>query len=401
MSDDGRDGALAELTRYRRAIRIRRPVDAALPIIYNNFMNTLMGDPTTEKLEPLIDAAAAVGAEYFCIDAGWFAELGVDWWDSVGEWQPATSCFTGGLEAVIERIRARGMAPGLWLEPEVVGVISPLADRLPRQAFFQRFGERVREHDRFHLDFRHPAAVAHADATVDRLVEEYGIRYFKLDYNINPGPGTDRDATAAGAGLLAHNRAYRAWLIAAQQRHPAVLFENCSSGAMRMDYDLLSVAHLQSSSDQQDFRLYPPIAASALASMAAEQAGNWAYPAAGMSLEETSFSLLSGLVGRLYLSGYLHELSDEQRALVTEAVALSKEWRDRVATAVPFWPLGLPGWDDEVIAVGLDSDGHRLLALWNRGAQPLTWPEPAEVLLPKGATATLPAGPSGRLLQLP
>ncbi|CAL8976687.1 hypothetical protein TESS_TESS_01150 [Tessaracoccus sp. O5.2] len=35
-------------------------------------MNTLGGDPTTEKLLPLIDAAAGVGAEVFVVDAGWY-----------------------------------------------------------------------------------------------------------------------------------------------------------------------------------------------------------------------------------------------------------------------------------------------------------------------------------------
>jgi alpha-galactosidase len=35
-------------------------------------MDTLEGDPTEAKLLPLIAAAAAVGCEYFCIDAGWY-----------------------------------------------------------------------------------------------------------------------------------------------------------------------------------------------------------------------------------------------------------------------------------------------------------------------------------------
>lgn len=400
VSDSGRDGALAELTRYRRSLRALRPIDHTLPIVYNDFMNTLMGDPSTEALEPLIDAAAESGAEYFCIDAGWFAEPGVDWWDGVGEWQPARTRFSGGLGGVIDRIRRRGMVPGLWLEPEVVGITSSLAQSLPAEAFFSRFGERVREHDRFHLDFRHPAAIAHVDATVDRLVLEFGVQYFKLDYNINPGPGTDHGATAAGAGLLAHNRAYRSWLIAAQERHPDVLFESCSSGAMRMDYDLLSVAHLQSTSDQQDYLLYPPIAASAPASMAPEQAGNWAYPSADMTREETIFSLVAGLAGRLYLSGFVDRLSAEQRQLVAEAVLVSKEWRARVAVSVPFWPRGLPGWDDELIAVGLDCQGERLLAVWNRGTENITWPGEVEVVFPAGASAELPPGPSARLFRL-
>ncbi|MEQ4721191.1 glycoside hydrolase family 36 protein [Nonomuraea sp. B19D2] len=371
VSSTGRDGAIAELTRYRRRLR-QRQAEEALPVVYNDFMNTLMGRPTTEALIPLIDAAADAGAEYFCIDAGWFAdpETG-DWWSTVGEWREAPNRFTHGLKHVIEHIHARGMRSGLWLEPEVTGVRSPAAEALPDEAFFHRFGRRVQEHERYHLDFRHPAARAHLDETVDRLVAEYGISYLKLDYNINPGAGTEWRATAAGDGLLAHTRAFQEWLVGTQARHPELLIENCSSGAMRADYSLLSVTHLQSTSDQQDFRLYPPIAASAPATILPEQCGNWAYPHADMTDEETAFTLVTGLAGRLYLSGFLHDLRPAQSALVGEAVAAYKSLRDQLPRAVPFWPLGMPGWDAPVVCVGLGiGDDRALLVVWDRSPAP-------------------------------
>ncbi|MDA1361408.1 alpha-galactosidase [Glycomyces luteolus] len=376
VADGGRDAAFAALTGYRRAIRELRTVDARLPVVYNDFMNTLMGWPTTERLLPLIESAAETGAEYFCIDAGWFAAMEGNWWTNAGEWLEAPRRFTDGLLAVIDAIRANGMRPGLWLEPEAVGVESPIAKRLPEEAFFQRYGERVNEAGHFQLDLRHPAARAHLDETVDRLADEFGLGFFKLDYNTNSGVGTDVDATAPGAGLLGHTRAFRDWLSDAQARHPNVLFENCGSGAMRMDYSILSVAHLQSTSDQQDFRKYAPIAAAAPASVLPEQAGNWAYPAASMTLEETAFAMTAGVMGRLYLSGFLNELSAEQSALVREAIALHKDWRHRIAASTPSWPLGLPGWEDEVVALQFDTGEESLLALWSRGGA-------AEIALPE------------------
>ncbi|MCE5341964.1 MAG: alpha-galactosidase, partial [Eubacteriales bacterium] len=56
------------LTRYRR--RIRRPnEDNAHPsVIFNDYMNCLWGDPTTEKEIPLIEAAANAGCKYYCVD---------------------------------------------------------------------------------------------------------------------------------------------------------------------------------------------------------------------------------------------------------------------------------------------------------------------------------------------
>ncbi|HEV7185065.1 MAG TPA: glycoside hydrolase family 36 protein [Leifsonia sp.] len=357
--------AIAELTAYRRRVRRPHPDNAAMPVVFNDYMNTLNGDPTTEKLLPLIDAAADAGADIFCIDAGWYDDSG-DWWDTVGEWKPSTTRFPQGLSEVIDRITDAGMTPGLWLEPEVIGVNSPMAQTLPDEAFLQRNGKRVVEHRRFHLDLRHPAARAHLDEVVDRLVADYGIGFFKLDYNINPGPGTDRDADSVGDGLLMHNRAHLAWLDGVLERHPDLVLENCGSGAMRSDFAILARLQMQSTSDQQDFLKYPPIAAAAPAAMLPEQAASWAYPQPEMTSEEVVFSLATGLFGRFYVSGYLNRMNDEQRGLVREAIALAKVLAPEIASSSPFWPLGVPTWEGAWTALGLTVPGSRLITVWNR-----------------------------------
>lgn len=359
------DGAAAAMTRFRRAARRPHPDHDRPAVCFNDYMNTLGGDPTTEKLLPLIDAAAGVGAEVFVVDAGWYDDSG-HWWDGVGEWRPSHTRFPGGLGEVLDRIRAHGMTPGLWLEPEVVGVRSPVADRLPDSAFLQRGGQRIVEHDRYHLDLRHPAARGHLDEVVDRLVGEFGVGYFKLDYNINPGPGTDVDAPSVGHGLLEHNRAHLAWLDGVADRHPGLILENCGSGAMRADFALLSRLQLQSTSDQQEPLLYPPIAAAAPMQMLPEQAANWAYPQPGMSAEEAAFCLVTGLVGRFYLSGHLNRMTPAELGLVREAVGVAQLLRDVLPEAVPSWPLGLPGWTDRVVAVALATERETILAVWRR-----------------------------------
>lgn len=419
VADGTRDDAFAALTRTRRATLQWTDVDRAQPIVYNDFMNTLMGNPSAERLHPLIDAASDAGADVFCMDAGWFAPLalGSDWWSTVGEWQEAADRYPGGgLADVCDRIRSTGMSAGLWLEPEVVGIDSPLAERLPDDAFLQRGGVRVREDRRYHLDFRHPSVRAHLDATVDRLVLEYGVTYLKLDYNIDPGPGTDVAADGPGDGLLGHARAYRGWLIGLRRRHPELLIENCASGAMRMDYALVGVVHQQSTSDQQDAAHYTPIAASAPACVLPEQAANWAYPSAGMTEGETVLTLANGLAGRLYLAGFLHDLAPWQRDLVHEAVQLHRGWRDDLARAVPVWPLGLPGWHDAVIALVLRDEERDLVVVWNRadaevevllpgvrGAVEVTFPASASgcaTASEDGMRVRLPAGPTARVLRV-
>jgi len=365
VSASGLDGAVAELTAHRRALVRPHPDRAALPVVFNDYMNTLMGDPTTAKLLPLIDAAATAGAEIFCIDAGWY-DNDTTWWDSVGEWQPSQTRFPRGIEEVLAHIRDRGMAPGLWLEPEVIGVRSPMAEKLPAEAFLQRGGVRLVEHNRYHLDLRHPAAVAHLDEVVDRLVEQLGIAYFKLDYNIDPGPGTDLDAESVGAGLLGHNRAHLAWLDGLHERHPELILENCSSGAMRMDYALLSRMQLQSTSDQQDYRRYPPIAVAAPMSVLPEQSASWAYPQPEMPDEHLAYAMCTGMLGRLYLSGRLDGMRADQLRSVSDAVEVHRDIRADLARATPLWPLGLPGWDDPWLSLALRAGDVTYLAVWRR-----------------------------------
>ncbi|WP_345763020.1 alpha-galactosidase [Diaminobutyricibacter sp. McL0608] len=358
---------IGSLTSYRRSSRRIHPDNSAMPVVFNDYMNTLDGDPTTEKLLPLIDAAGAAGADIFCIDAGWYDNSG-DWWDSVGEWQASTVRFPNGFSEVIDRITSTGMIPGLWLEPEVVGIKSPIASTLPTEAFLQRSGKRVVEHDRYHLDLRHPAARDHLDQTIDRLVRDYGIGFFKLDYNINPGPGTDVAADSVGDGLLDHNRAHLAWLEGVLDRHPTLVLENCASGGMRADYAILSLLQLQSTSDQQDFLKYPPIAVSAPMSILPEQAASWAYPQPEMTLEEVAFCLTTGLLGRFYVSGYLNRMSPAQRDLVADSIAVAKSQAALIASARPFWPLGLPHWDAAWTSLGMASPEGDVFAVWNRDA---------------------------------
>ncbi|MDT0344411.1 alpha-galactosidase [Streptomyces sp. DSM 44938] len=369
VTGDGFEGALAALTGYRRQVRRPHPDHESLPVIFNDYMNTIGGDPTTAKLLPLIDAAARAGAEYFVIDSGWYDDDAVGWWDSVGAWEPAASRFPGprGIHEVLDRIRDRGMVPGLWLEPEVVGVRSALGDRLPPEAFFRRDGVRVSEHGRYQLDLRHPAAARHLDETVDRIVGDWGVGYLKLDYNISVPPGTDGGgADSPGAGLLGHTRAYRRWLDSVLDRYPRLVIENCASGGMRMDGAMLRVAQLQSTSDQQDHLRYPPISAAAPTAVPPEQGAVWAYAQPEFTDDENGFILAGALLGRVHLSGHLDRMSEAQLGVVTDAVRVYKKIRADLPRAVPFWPLGLPDWTAPWIALGMRAGSTSYLTVWRR-----------------------------------
>ena len=49
LSGDGLEGAVARLTLYRRAADAPHPDHERLAVIFNDYMNTLMGEPTTDR----------------------------------------------------------------------------------------------------------------------------------------------------------------------------------------------------------------------------------------------------------------------------------------------------------------------------------------------------------------
>jgi alpha-galactosidase len=51
-------------------------------------------------------------------------------------------------------------------------------------------------------------------------VNDYGVGYVKMDYNVDSLQGTEIDADSFGQGLLEHNRAHLAWLDGVLSRYP-------------------------------------------------------------------------------------------------------------------------------------------------------------------------------------
>ena len=359
--------AVDALTRYRRIMRERpRPNSAQCPVIFNDYMNCLWGNPTEEKEMPLIAAAAKAGCEYFVIDAGWYADLDEDWSQTIGSWQPSATRWPHGLKFVLDRIRKAGMIPGLWLEPEVAGAKSSLAQK-PDNWFFIRHGKRVLKNSRFLLDFRNPEVRAYLDQVIARLVNEYGVGYIKMDYNVDSLQGTELNSDSFGEGLLEHNRAHLAWLDAILNRYPDLAIENCASGGGRMDFAMLSRLQIQSMTDQEDYLKLPAILVGATAAVLPEQLGIWSYPLASADADQASFNMVTAMMGRIHQSGRLDSLSAQASGQVAEGIRVYQEvLRRHIPSAVPFYPLSTPDVTDTraAIALGMRSPEQVLLAVW-------------------------------------
>ncbi len=378
----GFEEAVEQLTRYRRRaftkIRQARNLDCA--VIFNDAI-ALNLDPTAEKELPLIDAAARAGCEYYVIDAGWYASANESWWGSVGMWEPSRTRWPDGIKPVLDRIRQKGMTPGLWLEPEVIGINSPLKSK-PDDWFFMRHGRRVIDHDRYLLDFRNPAVAAYVESIVARLVEEYGVGYIKWDYNVDGLEGTDLHAESPGQGLLEHNRALLRCLDRMLSGYPHLVIENCASGGGRMDYAMLSRLQINSSSDQGDYRKYPSITVGSTAGVLLEQSGIWSYPQKSSTPDQASFNMVNAMLGRIHQSGDLGSVTAPAFEQVRAGIQIYKDViRRHIPNSIPFYPLGMPEMTDPVspVCLGIKGSNATFIAVWRlAGGEAVRIPVAAE-----------------------
>ena len=383
------DSALAEMTAYRRLIAHRVESDRNHPVIFNDYMQCLKADPTTEKLLPQIDAAAEAGCEIFVIDAGWYADES-GWWGTIGAYEESTERFPGGFKKVFDYIREKGMRPGLWVEPEDIGIGSPKVKDFDDDAYFTRHGVRVTERGRHQFDMRNEKVRAHLTAIIDRLVADYGIEYFKFDYNIDAGIGTECNSDSFGDGLYESGLATVAWIDEIQAKHPNLIIENCSSGGMRADYMQLQHYSVQSLTDVWENRFMVQLAAAAPTGVLPEQGCVWCLPRTEFTQAQIASTLVNAMFRRIHLSGKTAFLNDEQKTILYEGIKVYKETRHLVDKLVPFYPLGIPSASSEakVHCVGFKNENNCFITITNMGEKadtviPLSFkPEKAEILYP-------------------
>lgn len=363
-----------EVTRYRR--KIRRPNDdnVCMPVIFNSYMHAFWDYPTEEGLVPLIDAVSKLGCEYFCIDAGWFE--GDDWWDKLGNYKESKKRFPGGVKKTIDYIKSKGMKAGLWVEIEDVGIGASIA-ALNETCYFRRNGAAVVNHDRLSLDFTQKEVLDRADGIIAQIVD-LGAQYIKIDYNIDGGVGTDGHAQTLGDGLLQHNRAFFDWLQRLFEKYPDLVIENCASGGCRMDYKMLSLCSVQSTSDQTDYKKYPYISANILSAVCPEQAAVWSYPLRNIEPidepetlkdETIIMNMVNSMLGRIHLAGRLDRLSNRQLAFIKEGIDYYNEMKSVKAESVPYLPLGFTAFGADFATAGIRNDGKLYLAVWNLGGE--------------------------------
>ena len=300
------------LTVHRR--NMPRP-DAELPVMFNEYCTT-WGNPSHENLERIAECLDGKGMEFLVIDAGWYRKPGIGWSDCGGDWIPEEKeMFPKGLKATADMIRAHGMKPGLWFEPETCASNSDLFRR--KEMLLTRGGAVIDTDNRRFLDMRKEEVQAYLDERVIGLLKRCGFEYTKIDYNDCIGMGCD-DPDSIGEGLRQNMQGTLRFFRRLREAIPGITIENCSSGGHRLEPSLMAVTDMASFSDAHECAEIPIIAAQLHRVILPAQSQIWAVLQAADSIRRINYSLINTFLGVMCISGDVVRLSEEQWKKVDE-----------------------------------------------------------------------------------
>ncbi|WP_206184954.1 alpha-galactosidase [Thermoactinospora rubra] len=248
-SAEGFGGASRAWHRYIAAHVLPHP-DELRPVVYNSWEATGF-DVDEEGQRRLARLAAAVGAELFVVDDGWYGERRSDE-AGLGDWTPNRERFPRGLAPLAAEVRRLGMKFGLWVEPEMVNPDSDLYRRHPDWVLHLPHRARTTLRNQLVLNFARPDVAEWAYSWLDDLVTAHGIDYLKWDMN----------RALAQAGWPGHADPDRVWsehvrnvyrvMDRLRAQHPALRIEACAGGGGRLDLGILAHADLVWPSDNTD-----------------------------------------------------------------------------------------------------------------------------------------------------
>ena len=372
VTPGGFDDAVKELIRYKRKTSL---VQMDCPLVFNDYMNCNWANESNGRLLGVIDRAAELGAEVFCIDDGWQRKQGL--------WYPADEKYEGlKVQGVINYIRQKNMVAGVWFEFETAP--AELGEQLGQDIFLFRNDALVTPH-RPLANLRSQKFLAYLYERVDEMYR-MGVRYIKNDHNNGEGIGATLYGESPAEGLIRNGDALLRLIDSLYEKYPDLIVENCAGGAKRSDWGTLKHFHIQSTSDQEDYVKYTSIIAGSLALMPPEKAGIWCYPyplcfdqrnlddipqekkEEWKDGKQTIFNVVNGMMGAMYLSGRIDKMDAYNFKLLQEGVALYKQERAFIKSAYPAYVKGRVRLSDQTEnALGLinDSGNELLLAVWN------------------------------------
>ncbi|MGI6255866.1 MAG: glycoside hydrolase family 36 protein [Acutalibacter sp.] len=339
------------------------PVDDHMGIVFNEYCTT-WGNPTLENLKQIADRLEGKGVQFLVIDCGWYGQ-GDAWPQSVGDWDVNPERLPGGLKEAADYIRSKGMIPGLWFEMESVGPTSSHYE--DAEHLVKRDGVPLTVGARRFWDMEDPWVVDYLSEKVIGQLKAGGFGYLKVDYNETMGLGVD-GGDSLGDGLQRKVEASRRFFQKIREEVPGIVIENCSSGGHRLTPAFMELVSQASFSDAHETTAIPLIAANLHRVIRPEQSQIWAVMRVTDDDARLHYSLAATMLGRMCLSGDIHNLSDHQWQVVEEAIAFYRRAAEIIRDGVTvLHQVNTPGYNaPQGEQLVLRELGDRGLAVYHR-----------------------------------
>ncbi|MFE0099725.1 alpha-galactosidase [Streptomyces sp. NPDC059009] len=327
-SDGGFGGASRAWHAYQRE-HVIPDAGTPRPVLYNSWEATGF-DISEERQAELAERAAALGAELFVVDDGWFGQR-VDDRAGLGDWTPNRDRFPHGLRPLAERVHALGMGFGIWVEPEMVNTDSELYRAHPDWVQHQAGRRRTEFRNQLVLNLARDDVQEYLWQRLHALLSSAPVDYVKWDFN-----RSFSDAGWPGAEYPqhlwdGHVHALYGLVDRLRAAHPGVAFESCSGGGGRIDLGILARTDQVWTSDNTD----------PLDRLAIQDGFSQVHPARVMAAWVTDspntqlndrvsslrFRFVSAMAGVLGIGGDLARWSEEECAEAKRWVDLYKEIR--------------------------------------------------------------------------
>ena len=347
--------------------------DKVRPILINSW-EAFYFDFDAPKLLGLADAAADLGMELFVLDDGWFGKRN-DGTSSLGDWYPNEQKLKGTLKELAEKINAKGLKFGLWIEPEMTNKDSDLYRAHPDWLLAEQ-GKRIcHSRNQYVLDFSKREVREYIGDMLENLLAEVPVSYIKWDLNRTFSEvfsnGNDREYQ----GKVCHKYVLGVYELYERltSRFPHVLFESCASGGARFDPGMLYYAPQGWTSDDTD----------AIERLKIQYGTSMVYPVSCMGSHVSASpnhqtNRVTPIETRADVAyfgtfGYeldLLKLSEEEKAEVRRQIAFMKEKRELIQKGI-FYRLKSPFEGNVTAWMIVSEDQKKALVGYYRVMQPV------------------------------
>ena len=321
------DGLTPASWGFHRSLRALPASPAARPRpVLLNIWEAVYFEQSTDALQELASAAAALGIERFVVDDGWFGSRRDDR-RGLGDWWVSPDVYPDGLVPLISHVRRLGMEFGIWVEPEMVNPDSDLYRAHPEWALTTDGYSVVLGRNQLVLNLAIPAAFDHIFGQLDSLLRDHDIAFVKWDMNRNHVQGS---GVGDAAGTHEQTLAFYRLLDALRSGHPGVEFESCASGGARIDHEVLRRAERVWTSDCNDALERQTIQWGASMLIPYELMGAHIGPTRSHTtgrMHSLAFRALTAFFGHLGVEWNVLTLSDGERSQLAEVIALHQQFR--------------------------------------------------------------------------